>query len=139
MCRLTGLRLLNGRSGSDNMWESLHVLSMHTVDYVLCKQDFMDVFNSLHINLPNIISDHCAIQFSLNYLSDNNISNINIEEEFNDQTQDCVFFCYKWDNSKTDIFIISISNVNVQSELDSLATHLEEFETNHELDNKVIL
>ena len=92
MCRLTGLRLLNGRSGSDNMWESSHVLSMHTVDYVLCKQDFMDVFNSLHINLPNIISDHCAIQFSLNYLSDNNISNINIEEEFNDQTQDCVFF-----------------------------------------------
>ena len=110
-----------------------------TVDYVLCKQDFMDVFNSLHINLPNIISDHCAIQFSLNYLSDNNISKINIEEEFNDQTQDCGFFGYKWDHSKTDIFIISISNVNVQSELDSLATHLEELETNHELDNKVIL
>ena len=95
MCRLTGLRLLNGRSGSNNnVGEFTCIKHAHcsTVDYVLCKQDFMDVFNSLHINLPNIISDHCAIQFSLNDLSDNNISNINIEEEFNDQTQDCVFF-----------------------------------------------
>jgi len=89
-----------------------------SVDYVLCKQEFMDVFNSFHKNLPNILSDQCAIQFSLNYLSDNPISNINIEEEINAQPHDCVDFCYKWDNSKTDIFIISISNVNVQSELD---------------------
>ena len=68
-CRQTGLRIDNGRVGSDEgVGECTYVgaTGSSLVDYVLVSEDLMQSFNEFIVHKPNPNSDHCVKELSLN-------------------------------------------------------------------------
>ena len=66
--RQTGLRIANGRVGSDaGIGECTYVGSSGTslIDYVLVSEKLLKYFVTFDVFDPNPISDHCLIEFSL--------------------------------------------------------------------------
>ena len=65
-CRQTGLRIANGRVGSDaGIGECTYVGSSGAslIDYVLVSEDLLKCFVTFDVFDPNPISDHCLIQW----------------------------------------------------------------------------
>ena len=63
-CRQTGLRIANGRVGSDaGIGECTYVGSSGSslIDYVLVSEDLLKCFASFDVYDPNPVSDHCLI------------------------------------------------------------------------------
>ena len=70
MCKQTGLRILNGRVGSDaNIGQYTFVNSRGSslIDYVLCKPELFECVHDFKVHDPNILSDHCLVNFSLDF------------------------------------------------------------------------
>ena len=67
-CKRIGLRILNGRIGSD---KGVGTFTCHThrgqsvVDYVLAITDILQLFCYLDIGDPNILSDQSIVHFAL--------------------------------------------------------------------------
>ena len=68
-CKQTGFRIMNGRVCEDKnigAFTCIKAAGCSTVDYVLCKTDFMKYFTHFVVLEPNILSDHCALSFAIN-------------------------------------------------------------------------
>lgn len=81
---ITGLRNVNDRLGDDAGDERFICVSGNgcsVVDYVLCKSDMFVLINSFDVAVPNILSDHCVVSFSLATLT-------NISEAVRDEDND---------------------------------------------------
>ena len=67
-CKTHGLRICNGRLGSDlgiGNYTYVDSSGKNVVDYVLVSPLLFDHFSTFEVGEPNILSDHCAIQFSV--------------------------------------------------------------------------
>ena len=67
-CKATGFRIMNGRvceDGNVGKYTCIKSAGSSVVDYVLCKPDLMECFAKFNVCEPNILSDHCAISFSI--------------------------------------------------------------------------
>ena len=65
-CKLTGMRIMNGRVGEDAVvgkYTCVKENGRSVVDYALCRPDMMPYFNTFSVGDPNICTDHCAISF----------------------------------------------------------------------------
>lgn len=98
MCTSTGLRILNGRSGTDTgigKFTCVNSQGCSVVDYVLCKSDLLKLFKTFDIYDPDVVSDHCVISFSLSiYTLDNSVNVKNIEDPVK------LLYKYKRDDGK---------------------------------------
>lgn len=68
LCKLSGLRILNGRVGNDkHIGKGTFVGSNGSslVNYVICSPDLISAINYFRVDDPNILSDHCIIHFGL--------------------------------------------------------------------------
>ena len=60
------LRICNGRLGSDygiGKYTNVGSSGKSVVDYVLVNPSLFDYFSIFEVCEPNILSDHCAVQF----------------------------------------------------------------------------
>ena len=67
-CKMHDLRICNGRLDSDlGIGKYAYVGSSDktVVDYILVNPFLLNFFSTFEVCEPNILSDHCAIQFSL--------------------------------------------------------------------------
>ena len=67
-CRLNGLRICNGRIGSDSgvgKYTYVGSTGSSVVDYVITNPSLLDFIHKFDIGEPNILSDHYAVQFSI--------------------------------------------------------------------------
>ena len=67
-CQLNGLRIANGRLGSDKgVGKYTYVVNngRSVIDYAIVNPYLLDVICNFHVDDPNILSDHCMIQFSI--------------------------------------------------------------------------
>jgi exonuclease III len=67
-CRESQLRIMNGRVGKDaeiGKFTYVDKLGSSLIDYVICSQSLINMFSSFDVDDPNILSDHCAVNFSL--------------------------------------------------------------------------
>ena len=67
-CKLNGLRIGNGRIGLDygvGQYTYIGSTGSSLIDYVIVTPSLLDCFTSFQVCEPNIISDHCAVEFSL--------------------------------------------------------------------------
>ena len=67
--RHTGLRIAIGRIGEDaEVGKCTYVGNAGTslIDYVIVSEKLFPSFSTLYICDPNIVSDHCVIDFALN-------------------------------------------------------------------------
>ena len=92
------LRICNGRLGSDygiGKYTYVGGSSNSVVDYVLVNPSLFESFSIFEVCEPNILSDYCAVQFSLkikaSMQSDNN-RNANFNSNFNKK--------YEWKDKK---------------------------------------
>ena len=76
LCKQTGLRILNGRSCDDKQGRYTYIgpRGSSLVDYVITSQNLIQHVGTFKVNDPNIMSDHCIVDFSLNF----NIRNIDL-------------------------------------------------------------
>jgi len=97
---------MNGRIGSDkNIGHITCVKSTGSsvVDYLLCKPELISRLTSFDILEQNILSDHCALTFSIDVFINNKNT---IEARDATRTQRKMDYVYRWDNNKLDSFII---------------------------------
>ncbi len=67
-CKQTGLRIMNGRVGNDacvGKYTYVGSRGRSLIDYVVASTNIFPYVNKFNVNSPNILSDHCAISFSL--------------------------------------------------------------------------
>ena len=90
-CKQTGLRILNGRARVDgNIGKCTYVGSTgrSLVDYVIVSQEIFSLVDNLSVSDPNILSDHCIVNFSL--CSDINFDN-NLLKTWNRHCNICMY------------------------------------------------
>lgn len=66
-CKANGLRICNGRLGDDKgMGKYTYVGSTGSsvVDYVIVNPSLIDYFSKFQVQGPNILSDHCCVEFA---------------------------------------------------------------------------
>ena len=67
-CKLNSLRIANGRLGSDigvGIYTYDGSTGRSVIDYVAVNSYLLDVISDFHVGDPNILSDHCAVEFSM--------------------------------------------------------------------------
>ena len=80
-CKQTGLRIMNGRVGNDRRigrYTFVGSRGSSVVDYVLASQSLFDYIKDFEVQDPNILSDHCCIDFSLDFSCD--YENFDVED-----------------------------------------------------------
>lgn len=71
-CKQTGVRIMNGRVGSDNgvgRYTFVGSRGCSVVDYILSTQDFFQFIKDFEVQEPNILSDHALLIFLLNLVT----------------------------------------------------------------------
>ena len=122
LCKSNWLRILNRRCGVDSNIGKFTFVSTQgcsVVDYVLCKPTFFKHVNTFEVQDPNILSDHCAITFSINAVVDD--ENAFVVEN----NEKCVPYKYKWDSNKEDAYFYALSDENISRKFDELTETIE--------------
>ena len=116
-CRQTGLRIANGRVGSDaGIGECTYLGSSGSslIDYVLVSEDLLKCFASFDVYDPNPVSDHCLIEFLLNLRrrdSTNRVVPINQKRVKNS---------YKWKKCHCSTYTEKLSSDRVRLKFDDV-------------------
>ena len=67
-CKQNGLRICNGRIGEDRNFGKCTFIGSagrSLVNYVISNPSMFEVFRTFRVCEPNILSDHCVLEFSL--------------------------------------------------------------------------
>lgn len=70
-CKQTGLRIMNGRVGNDSeigRYTFVGHRGCSVVDYGICSQNLFNFIKEFEVQEPNILSDHCMINFSFDFI-----------------------------------------------------------------------
>ena len=81
LCKQTGLRIMNGRVCNDRdigRYTFVGSRGSSVVDYVIATQNLFKNVTSFNVHEPNILSDHCVVDFTLSFdiLENNNCTSI---------------------------------------------------------------
>ena len=122
-CKESGLRILNGRVGLDGSvgkYTFVGTLGNSVVNYVLASQSLFKLCHSFEVKEPNILSDHCVIEFSI--ITNNMLHNINNNSEC--KPTERIDFNYKWSSDKKDFYTEAINSDEFKVKLDNLTADL---------------
>ena len=134
-CRQTGLRIANGRVGSDAYTgECTYVGSSGTslVDYVLVSEDLLKCFVTFDVFDPNPISDHCLIEFSLKLRRSDLIKR---DETMNQKNK--VKGSYKWKSCNCSAYTEKLSSDHIRSKFNEVFDGLDNDSTLQDVDTTV--
>ena len=115
-CKQTNMRILNGRTGSDN---GIGKFTCHkhrgksVVDYILVSTDILPLICSFDIGDPNILSDHSFLYCSI--WANSHHSN---DRLFNDENIEYVSYKYVWDDNLLNEFKSRLCSPDVTVILD---------------------
>ena len=119
-CKQTGLRILNGRVGADSdIGKCTYVGSAgHSlVDYVIASQQIFSLVENFNVSDPNILSDHCIVNFSL--CSESDVNNNNSEN-----VEPTLKYKYVWKNEHVAAYQNALESDSVRSNLQKLKGEL---------------
>ena len=100
LCKQTGLRILNGRIGNDkNIGRYTYIghNGSSVVDYIISSQNLLNYVTFFNVDDPNILSDHCLIDFTISFNKTYVSTPISTKEHVSD-----LKYQYSWNSSKTD-------------------------------------
>ena len=118
-CKQTGVRIMNGRVGND-MGVGRYTFVGHrgcsVVDYVLATQELFNFVSEFEVQDPNILSDHCLINFSFAFKS----------QQASSQTEQCeqVLGKYIWNNDFENEYIDRLQSSEVTDKLRVLTSKI---------------
>lgn len=116
MCKQTGLRIMNGRVGGDTgigHYTFVGSRGSSVVDYVIASQELFKFVKHFEVQEPNILSDHCLINFSFQFHE---------ERELNTQSEDYERFSgkYIWSENFKENFTGILSQNETTKKLETL-------------------
>jgi len=123
LCKQTGLRILNGRVGDDKGIGRYTFVgssgSSFIVDYVITTQNLFSFVDTFVVNEPNILSDHCLINFSFtfNRKSTSHILTENI-------SHNGISYKYVWNKNKIEQYNERLSNDVTRQKFSSFIEHV---------------
>ena len=137
-CKRSGFRIVNGRIGEDSEFGKCTYVGSRgssLIDYVIADQALFKYFTKFCVNSTNIMSDHCELNFALDF----KMSCYDIHEQ---EDEDCSSIkCqgkYVWDNDKTNVFLENVESDNVVEQLNSIAENLKRATSNEEVDTSTV-
>ena len=148
LCRQTGLRILNGRCGDDKEGHFTHVGSRGSsvVDYVITTQNLIQNVLRFKVEDPNLMSDHCVIDFTFifdkcmyinnndnkNTCKNNNIDNICDDQE---NVQRSVNYKYVWDSTLRDEYVNNLGSQDTLILLENFNSNLADASCSSDIDS----
>ena len=93
-CKSTGLRILNGRTDLDKnigKFTCVNSQGSSSIDFVTCRSDCFKYIKQFYVNEPNIVSDHCVVNFVLQAYVDIDSISLNSDDNLVDS-----HFMYVW-------------------------------------------
>ena len=135
LCKQNGLRICNGMLDDDeNVGKFTYVGSTgrSVVDYVICNPALFDVIRKFKVCEPNILSDHCALEFSLCKNIKNNMYTTRREESESSERFDKK---YAWDDAKKEQYVFNLHEAN--SDFINLYSNLMEATNAVDIDENV--
>ena len=129
LLKQTGLRVANGRVCEDKHIGSFTFVGSRgssLVDYCIVNPDLLSVFTSFYVHDPNIISDHCLIEFSL-------VSTV-VRQISDNKAEEASFSYYKWNSSNKDEYINNISTEQFQERLNVLIDAIDDASCSNDID-----
>lgn len=136
-CKQTGLRILNGRIGKDagiGKYTFVGSRGSSLVDYVLTNEELFTLFPHFQVEEPNLLSDHCLIQFELK--TDAIKTGGQYESGKSTQTTKLQSKVV-WDIDQKDQYINSLSSEDIYSRLNDVTRSVESCINSNEIDNAV--
>ncbi|MCG8048238.1 MAG: reverse transcriptase family protein [Candidatus Thiodiazotropha endolucinida] len=122
-CKQTGVRIMNGRAGNDRgvgRYTFIGHRGCSLVDYVLASQELFNFVSEFEVQGPNVLSDHCLINFSLE-LKQQECAHANKGEQVSGR--------YVWDNEFKNEYIDQLQTTEVTDKLNLLNTKISNSET----------
>ena len=134
LCKQTGLRILNGRFDKDKLGNFTHIGSRGSsvVDYVITTQNLMNNVSYFQVHDPNILSDHCVIDFSFEFKVNTQFVHY---DECNLNSREIVHEKYKWNNDLKHAFISNLSSDVTVDKLHSFNCHVRNAQSDNDVDN----
>ena len=108
-CKQNGLRICNGRIGEDRNFGKCTFIGStgrSLVDYAISNPSMFEVFHKFRVCEPNILSDHCVLEFSL--CSTCNINNYTAQRE-ETEPRERLNKKYAWDDAKKNQYIFNMN------------------------------
>ena len=129
----TGLRVANGWVCEDKHIGSFTYVGSRgssLVDYCIVNPVLLNEFSSFYVHDPNILSDHCLIEFSLfsMYQRPAHIDTSNEQEGLK---------YFKWNNDRKDEYNDFLSTDNFKISLSSLAEDINIASNGEDIDNSI--
>ena len=133
-CKETGLRIVNGRVGNDKgIGKCTYVGSAgkSVVDYVIASQCLFPVINTFEVSNPNLLTDHCIVQFSV-ILHDSVL-----DAESDTSSGSFCNYRYVWKDNEVESYQNALQSEDIQGTLNDLKTNISNFTTADELNLNV--
>ncbi|MEW8548380.1 MAG: reverse transcriptase family protein, partial [Candidatus Thiodiazotropha sp.] len=131
-CKLNGLRICNGRFGQDKgvgKYTYIGSTGSSVVDYVIASPLLLECLSTFHVDDPNILSDHCALYFSLSCLSHAQPNDTVIQPEVGQSKK------YVWRPENAEDYMSNISSREQQ--FLQLQTKLSEAQSGQDIDENI--
>lgn len=131
----SGLRIANGRvCGDPGACTFVGNRGCSLVDYCIVNPDIFNFFTSFDVHEPNILSDHCLVEFSLKSKTFiNNDANLNFCDE--EIVEDMYYF--KWDNDKKEDYKLNLQSQQFTDSLLQLTSNMCDINTPSEIDTSL--
>ena len=132
-CKQTGVRILNGRVGNDKgigRYTFVGNRGSSVVDYVLASQELFTCIRHFEVQDPNIFSDHCIINFSIEFGN---------RAKENNQPDICDYVSgkYTWKNDFKNDFVERLCSTNATEKLNLLNVNIAACSDDHEIQSCV--
>ncbi|XP_052772033.1 uncharacterized protein LOC128211362 isoform X1 [Mya arenaria] len=139
-CKMSGLRILNGRIGLDaniGKYTLVNAAGCSTIDLVLCSKKMFCCVKSFNVLDPNILSDHCVVSFSLGcsqICGNNSLCNEDVKI---DDTVDNIPYKYMWSDDKKNDYVNTLNNEETTHMLETLCDDIENSHSNDDIDSNL--
>ena len=124
--------MANGRVGEDaNGGKCTYVGSncSSLIDYVIVSEEFLGYFSEFYISDPNILSDHCVVNFSIKNLAYTN----NVEEDLDSEDVETK---YTFDKNYINEYRTKLLSPEITQQLDDIIRKLN-IDSHKDIDNCV--
>ena len=133
-CRQNGLRVVNGRVGADKgvgIYTYVGSTGCSVIDYVIVNSSLLDVFSTFHVGDPNILTDHCMLEFS--FLCTNINGKVNTKEKVKIEQVSKKYF---WNDERAGEYFFSLDEE--ETVFKDLSANLSELTSSQQIDDNIL-
>ena len=127
------MRIANGRLGSDKgigKYTYVGSTGRSVIDYVIVSPSLLNVISTFHVGDPNILSDHCVVNFSMICTTSHILVKANENITFEKVTKK-----YVWDKEKEGEYFINLQEE--ENNFLNLSAHLSQASTIEQIDENL--